>query len=104
MKDKGSELSGEDIAKLGAHKSAVDSATKFIPIWVKIADTIALGLGTMIGWKRIVITVGERISKTHLADAQGVCEEIRATATTGAAGGFGLPGAGGACWYHPAAA
>jgi PiT family inorganic phosphate transporter len=91
VKDKGSELSGEDMAKLGAYKSSLDSATKFIPIWVKIAVAIALGLGTMIGWKRIVITVGERIGKTHLTYAQGACAEITAAATIGAADGFGLP-------------
>ena len=41
-------------------------ATRFIPTWVKVAVAIALGLGTMVGWKRIVITVGEKIGKTHL--------------------------------------
>jgi inorganic phosphate transporter, PiT family len=47
------------------------SATKFIPTGVKIAVAIALGLGTMVGWKRIVVTVGEKIGKTHLTYAQG---------------------------------
>jgi PiT family inorganic phosphate transporter len=91
VKDKGSELTGDDIAKLGAYKGSLDSATKFIPLWVKIAVAIALGLGTMIGWKRIVVTVGERIGKTHLTYAQGACAEMTAAATIGAADGFGLP-------------
>ncbi len=47
-------------------KAALDDSTKFIPIWVKVSVAIALGLGTMVGWKRIVITVGEKIGKTHL--------------------------------------
>ena len=40
-----------------------DNATKFIPDWVKVAVAIALGMGTMIGWKRIVVTVGERSAR-----------------------------------------
>jgi phosphate/sulfate permease len=52
---------------------------------------IALGLGTMVGWKRIVVTVGEKIGKTHLTYAQGACAEITAAATIAAAGGYGLP-------------
>lgn len=66
-------------------------AVKFIPTWVKVAVAIALGLGTMIGWKRIVVTVGERIGKTHLTYAQGASAEIVAMATIGAAEMHGLP-------------
>ena len=66
-------------------------ATKFIPNWVKVAVAIALGLGTMIGWKRIVVTVGEKIGKTHLTYAQGACAEITAAATIAAADMYGLP-------------
>ena len=53
-------------AHLKTFRHELDKATKFIPLWVKIAVAIALGLGTMVGWKRIVITVGEKIGKTHL--------------------------------------
>jgi PiT family inorganic phosphate transporter len=91
MKDKESDLSKDDVAKLSAYKGSLDNATRFIPTWVKIAVAIALGLGTMVGWKRIVITVGERIGKTHLTYAQGACAEITAAATIAAADGFGLP-------------
>jgi PiT family inorganic phosphate transporter len=91
MKDKEADLSKDDIAKLNAYKGSLDSATKFIPYWVKIAVAIALGLGTMVGWKRIVITVGSKIGKTHLTYAQGACAEITAAATIAAADGFGLP-------------
>ena len=76
MKDKEAELSTADIATLNAYKQSLDSATKFIPIWVKVAVAIALGLGTMIGWKRIVITVGEKIGKTHLTYGQGAAAEL----------------------------
>jgi inorganic phosphate transporter, PiT family len=91
MKDKESELNDEEIATLNAYKGSLDSATKFIPLWVKIAVAIALGMGTMIGWKRIVVTVGEKIGKAHLTYAQGACAEITAAATIAAADVYGLP-------------
>jgi PiT family inorganic phosphate transporter len=91
MKDKESDLSKGDVATLNAYKGSLDSATKFIPTWVKIAVAIALGLGTMIGWKLIVVTVGEKIGKTHLTYAQGASAELVAAATIGAADMFGLP-------------
>jgi PiT family inorganic phosphate transporter len=91
MKDKESELSADEVATLNTYKGSLDGATKFIPSWVKIAVAIALGLGTMIGWKRIVVTVGEKIGKTHLTYAQGACAEITAAATIAAADGYGLP-------------
>ncbi|VIO65651.1 Low-affinity inorganic phosphate transporter 1 [Bradyrhizobium ivorense] len=91
MKDKENDLNKEEVATLNAYKASLDSATKFIPTWVKVAVAIALGLGTMIGWKRIVVTVGEKIGKTHLTYAQGASAELVAAATIGAADVFGLP-------------
>jgi inorganic phosphate transporter, PiT family len=76
---------------LDTFKKQIDSATKFIPLWVKVVVAIALGLGTMVGWKRIVVTIGEKIGKTHLTYAQGAAAEIVAMATIGAADMFGLP-------------
>ena len=58
---------------------------------MKIAVAIALGLGTMVGWKRIVVTVGEKIGKTHLTYAQGAAAELVAAATIAAADVYGLP-------------
>jgi inorganic phosphate transporter, PiT family len=63
MKEKESDLNKEDIATLNAYKGSLDNATKFIPGWVKIAVAVALGLGTMVGWKRIVVTVGEKSAR-----------------------------------------
>jgi len=80
-----------DASVLKNYRKHIEKATKFIPLWVKIAVAIALGLGTMIGWKRIVITVGERIGKDHLTYAQGAAAELTAMATIGAADAFGLP-------------
>jgi PiT family inorganic phosphate transporter len=84
-------VSAADKSALDAYKKQLDHSTKFIPTWVKVAVAIALGLGTMIGWKRIVVTVGERIGKTHLTYAQGASAEIVAMATIGAAEMYGLP-------------
>jgi len=72
-------------------KDEVKSVTTFIPTWVKAAVAIALGLGTMIGWKRIVVTVGEKIGKAHLTYGQGASAELVAMCTIGAADVFGLP-------------
>jgi len=80
-----------DLDALKAYKGSLDSSTKFIPTWVKVAVAIALGLGTMVGWKRIVVTVGEKIGKEHLNYAQGASAELVAMATIGAADVFGLP-------------
>jgi len=91
MKDKAAELSPDEIAKLNSYKKEIDASTKFIPLWVKVVVAIALGLGTMIGWKRIVVTVGEKIGKQHLTYAQGASAELVAMATIGAADMYGLP-------------
>jgi PiT family inorganic phosphate transporter len=90
-KDKENDLSKDEVGKLNAYKQSLDNATKFIPLWVKVAVAIALGLGTMIGWKRIVITVGEKIGKAHMTYAQGASAEIVAAATIAAADVYGLP-------------
>ena len=90
-KDKESELTDAEKKEIGEFKKQLDFSTKFIPIWVKVSVAIALGLGTMVGWKRIVVTVGEKIGKTHLTYGQGAAAELVAAATIGAADGFGLP-------------
>jgi inorganic phosphate transporter, PiT family len=84
-------LAAGDVAILKNYKKHVDRATRFIPLWVKVAVALALGLGTMVGWKRIVVTVGEKIGKNHLTYAQGAAAELTAMATIGAADGLGLP-------------
>jgi PiT family inorganic phosphate transporter len=84
-------LTPDDLTVIGNYKKHIDLATKFIPPWVKVAVAMALGLGTMIGWKRIVVTVGEKIGKDHLTYGQGAAAEITAMATIGAADYFGLP-------------
>ncbi len=70
-----------ETAQLANYQKHIDTATKFIPGWVKVAVALALGLGTMVGWKRIVVTVGEKIGKDHLTYAQGASAEIVTAAT-----------------------
>ncbi len=90
-KAKAGGFSAQDDAVLKNYKGQLDKATKFIPLWVKVSVALALGLGTMVGWKRIVITVGEKIGKTHLTYAQGASAEIVAACTIIAADQFHLP-------------
>lgn len=90
-KNKVGNFDADTSAKLQLFKQQIDNSTRFIPLWVKIAVAIALGLGTMVGWKRIVVTVGEKIGKTHLTYAQGASAETVAMLTIGAADMFGMP-------------
>jgi PiT family inorganic phosphate transporter len=89
-KQKGAVTPAEGKA-LGGLVKKLQAGTRFIPLWVKIAVAVALGLGTMVGWKRIVVTVGEKIGKTHLTYAQGAAAEFVAAGTISLAEAYGLP-------------
>jgi PiT family inorganic phosphate transporter len=91
QKNKEVTLDAVAAGNLKTFKTKIDAATKFIPLWVKVAVAIALGLGTMVGWKRIVVTVGEKIGKNHMTYAQGASAELVAMLTIAAADSFGLP-------------
>ena len=90
-KEESLQLAGPEVKALDDYRSALDKGTRFIPTWVKVAVAFALGLGTMIGWKRIVITVGEKIGKSHMTYAQGASAELVAMGTIFAADHLGLP-------------
>ncbi|MGB9409421.1 MAG: inorganic phosphate transporter [Terracidiphilus sp.] len=81
----------EESAALKNYVGELDKSTKFIPDWVKVAVALALGLGTMVGWRRVVVTVGEKIGKEHLTYAQGACAGLVAMGTIFVADTFGLP-------------
>jgi inorganic phosphate transporter, PiT family len=91
VKNPDSGFDGPSLEALKAYGAQLNDATKYIPTWVKVSVAIALGLGTMVGWRRIVITVGEKIGKQHLTYAQGASAELVAMATIGAADMYGLP-------------
>jgi PiT family inorganic phosphate transporter len=84
-------FTADEQSALDNYKKRVDKATKFIPTWVKVAVALALGLGTMVGWKRIVVTVGEKIGKEHLTYGQGAVAELMAASTIALADYGGLP-------------
>jgi len=90
-KSKQPAFAADDRAIVDDYMQQLNHATKFIPTWVKVAVAIALGLGTMVGWKRIVVTVGEKIGKQHLTYGQGASAEVVAMLTIGAADVYGLP-------------
>lgn len=74
------------------HNASILAETyEFAPFWSILMISICLGIGTMIGWKRIVVTIGEKIGKTHLTYAQGASAELCAAATIGVSTGLGLP-------------
>jgi PiT family inorganic phosphate transporter len=90
-KEKSLGLNDADQKVLTDYRGSLDAGTRFIPLWVKVAVAFALGLGTMVGWKRIVVTVGEKIGKTHLTYAQGASAELVAMGTIFGADSLGLP-------------
>ncbi len=91
MGKNGPKMTAADTKELADYKKELDTSTKFIPSWVKVAVALALGMGTMIGWKRIVVTVGEKIGKTHLTYAQGAAAELVTMATIMGADSIGVP-------------
>lgn len=91
LPESGAGLNAGDSAILKDYRSSLEAGTRFIPNWVKVSVAIALGLGTMVGWRRIVITVGERIGKQHLTFAQGASAELVAAGTILGAEFYGMP-------------
>lgn len=84
-------LSQNDIKSLGKEIKSTKKLVEFAPSWVIIMISLCLGLGTMVGWKRIVKTVGEKIGKQHMSYAQGASAEIVASLGIGLASWKGLP-------------
>lgn len=79
------------ISNYQAELKEVRSYTEYAPMWVILAIALSLGLGTMVGWKRIVVTIGEKIGKSHLTYAQGASAELIAATTISVSSWFGLP-------------
>jgi inorganic phosphate transporter, PiT family len=91
FKTLGRRLAGPERERLLALRKRLVRPIEYAPTWVLLMVAISLGVGTTVGWKRIVITVGERIGKMHLTYGQGACAELVAMSTIGLADGFGLP-------------
>lgn len=91
MKSNNPVIRSSDAEVLANYRRHLDNSTKYIPTWVKVAVALALGLGTMVGWKRIVVTIGEKIGKEHMTYAQGAAAGIVAAATIIGADNFHMP-------------
>lgn len=84
-------IEGSTVSAVKHELKTLKTAYEFAPLWGILLIALCLSTGTMIGWKRIVITIGEKIGKTHLTYAQGASAELCAAATIGISTGFGLP-------------
>ncbi len=84
-------LSQKEIVVLKREMKEAKALIEYAPYWVIIMVSVSLGLGTMVGWKRIVKTVGEKIGKQHMSYAQGASAELVAAGGIGLASAFGLP-------------
>jgi PiT family inorganic phosphate transporter len=92
--DEGANLSSSQVAALKLslnEKTGLRQFTDYAPFWVILMVALSLGLGTMIGWRRIVVTVGEKIGKQHLTYAQGASAELVAASMIGIASALKLP-------------
>ncbi|WP_267397119.1 MULTISPECIES: inorganic phosphate transporter [unclassified Sphingomonas] len=90
-KDVRTKMTAAELDAVKAYDTKLQEGTRYIPIWVKVAVALALGLGTMVGWKRIVVTVGEKIGQSHLTYGMGASAELVAASTILLADQFGLP-------------
>src|SRR5262249_42391693 len=86
-----STLSAQKLAILQTSRDQLKGTIEYAPPWILLSIACALGIGTMVGWKRIVVTVGEKIGKTHLTYSQGASAEIVAASTIGLADVLGMP-------------
>jgi phosphate/sulfate permease len=91
QKPKTALLSDADNDSLKESLKEIKGYIEYVPVWILFLISISLGLGTMIGWKRIVVTIGEKIGKEHLTYAQGASAEIVAASTIAISTSFGLP-------------
>jgi PiT family inorganic phosphate transporter len=91
LADKAVSIPDGDRSTLTAVPGTLSKSVEFAPVWVIATISLSLGIGTMIGWKRIVMTIGEKIGKEHLNYAQGASAELVAASTIGVSSSLGLP-------------
>lgn len=84
-------LNSIDVEALNEWRADLTATTEYAPLWVIIAVALALGTGTMVGWRRVVQTVGEKIGKQGMTYAQGMSAQLTAVAAIGMANVFSLP-------------
>ncbi|PTS82241.1 anion permease [Pseudomonas sp. HMWF032] len=84
-------LPKREVADLAKLRKDLTATTEYAPFWVILAVALALGIGTMVGWKRVVLTVGEKIGKQGMTYAQGMSAQITASIAIGLANVYSLP-------------
>jgi PiT family inorganic phosphate transporter len=84
-------FSREDRRLLGKDLKFIRSSVEYVPSWVIIGVALSLGVGTMIGWKRVVVTIGEKIGKTHMTYGQGFAAQLVAALTIFMGNALGMP-------------
>lgn len=84
-------LPPRELADLRRLRTDLTVTTEYAPFWVIVAVALALGLGTMVGWRRVVLTVGEKIGKQGMTYAQGMSAQLTAAGAIGLANIFSLP-------------
>lgn len=85
------QLDPAQVSLIGSEVKKAKDFTDYAPWWVILMISLSLGIGTMVGWKRIVVTIGERIGKEHLSYGQGASAELVAASTIGVSSLLGLP-------------
>ncbi|WP_054177947.1 inorganic phosphate transporter PitA [Trabulsiella odontotermitis] len=85
------EVNGEDLRLLKKLKTDMLSTIEYAPIWIIMAVALALGIGTMIGWRRVATTIGEKIGKKGMTYAQGMSAQMTAAVSIGLASYTGMP-------------
>ncbi len=85
------DISAQDKSDIKRLRKDLTATTEYAPMWVIIAVALALGLGTMMGWRRIVTTVGEKIGKTGMTYSQGMAAQVTAATAIGIASLTGMP-------------
>jgi inorganic phosphate transporter, PiT family len=88
------EVAGADPAdktKAVALQKQMGPPVEYAPIWVRALSALCLGAGTMVGYKRVVRTLGERLGRSHMTPGQGASAELVGAILIGSAGFTGLP-------------
>ena len=85
------DVSSEDKVQINKLRKEITATTEFAPLWVILAVALALGLGSMTGWRRVVRTVGEKIGKTGMTYSQGMSAQVTAATAIGIASMTGMP-------------
>jgi len=84
-------LPARDHRDLQRLRADLTATTEYSPLWVIVAVALAIGIGTLVGWRRVVLTVGEKIGRQNMTYAQGMAAQITAVGAIGLANVFSLP-------------